>query len=299
MMRADAPLNAISVDVEDYFQPEAFARDVPREDWPTFPSRVVDNTHRILDVFARHDVRGTFFVLGWVAERFPELVREIRAAGHELGCHSYWHRPIYSLSPEEFEADTRRAKAAIEAAAGDTISCYRAPTFSITKKSLWALDVLSACGFKSDSSIFPIYHDLYGIAGSPVRPYAIQCATARIAEFPMSTFRALNYDFPVGGGGYLRMLPFWFNAYGMRRIIGRGDPAMVYLHPWEVDPDQPRIRTRLRSRIRHYTNLGGMMGNLEALLRQFRFGTMGETLAQATAMKTYRPGESGALLPVA
>ncbi|HEY7981120.1 MAG TPA: XrtA system polysaccharide deacetylase, partial [Candidatus Eremiobacteraceae bacterium] len=280
MMPVDAPLNAISVDVEDYFQPEAFARDVPREDWPSYPSRVVDNTHRILDVFARHGVRGTFFVLGWVADRFPALVTDIRAAGHELGCHSYWHRPIYSLTPEEFEADTRRAKAAIEAAAGESIFCYRAPTFSITKRSLWALDVLAACGFRSDSSIYPIYHDHYGIVGSPVRPYAIQCASAVIDEFPMSTFRALNYDVPVGGGGYLRMLPLWFNVYGMRRIIARGDPAMVYLHPWEVDPDQPRIRTRLKSRLRHYTNLRGMMRNLEALLQRFRFGTMSETLAQ-------------------
>jgi polysaccharide deacetylase family protein (PEP-CTERM system associated) len=299
MMSADAPLNAISVDVEDYFQPEAFARDVPREEWPSYPSRVVDNTHRILEVFARHDVRGTFFVLGWVAERFPDLVREISAAGHELGCHSYWHRPIYSLTPEEFEADTRRAKAAIEAAAGEPIFCYRAPTFSIIKRSLWALDVLAACGFTSDSSIFPIYHDNYGIVGSPVRPYAIHCADAVINEFPMSTFRALNYDFPVGGGGYLRMLPLWFNVYGMKRIIARGDPAMVYLHPWELDPDQPRIRTRLKSRLRHYTNLRGMMGNLEALLQRFRFGTMAATLAQRPALAPYRAGDSGTLLPVA
>ena len=286
-------LNAISVDVEDYFQPEAFARDVRREDWPSFPSRVVDNTRRILEVFARHDVRGTFFILGWVAERFPELVREIRIAGHELGCHSYWHRPIYSLTPQEFEADTRRAKALIEAAAGEPISSYRAPTFSITKRSLWALDILAGCGFTSDSSIFPIYHDNYGIVRSPVRPYAIQCASAVIDEFPMSTFRYLNYNFPVGGGGYLRMLPLWFNEYGMRRIMDEGEPAMVYLHPWEVDPDQPRIKTRLRSRIRHYTNLRGMMKNLEALLRRFRFGTMSETLAQRPALTRYRPGELG------
>jgi len=290
-MAPSGQLNAISVDVEDYFQPEAFARDVRREDWPSFPSRVVDNTHRILDVFARHDVRGTFFVLGWVAERFPELVREIRAAGHEIGCHSYWHRPIYTLSPGEFEDDTRKAKAAIEAAAGGQVTCYRAPTFSITKRSLWALDVLASCGFKSDSSIFPIHHDNYGIVGSPVRPYAIQCENSVITEFPMSTFRALNYDFPVGGGGYLRMLPFWFNEYGMRRIIEQGDPAMVYLHPWEVDPDQPRIQTRLRSRLRHYTNLRGMMRNLEALLRRFRFGTMGEALAQRPLLTPYRPSD--------
>jgi polysaccharide deacetylase family protein (PEP-CTERM system associated) len=291
------PLSAISVDVEDYFQTESFARDVRRDEWPAFPSRVVDNTRRVLEIFARHEVRGTFFVLGWVAERFPDLVREIRDAGHELGCHSYWHRLIYSLTPEEFEEDTRRAKAAIEAAAGTAIACYRAPTFSITKRSMWALDVLARCGFTRDSSIFPIYHDHYGIVGSPVRPYMIECAGATVTEFPMSTFRALRYDFPVGGGGYLRMLPLWFNEFGMRKILDSGRPAMVYLHPWEIDPGQPRIRTRLKSRLRHYTNLAGFQRNLEALLRNFRFGTMSDVIATMPPLSRYAPAGADGLVP--
>jgi polysaccharide deacetylase family protein (PEP-CTERM system associated) len=303
--RASAPrqLNAFSVDVEDYFQVEAFSKYVSREEWPTFPARVRTNTQRLLDLLERYGVRGTFFVLGWVADREPALVREIRDRGHELGCHSYWHRLIYRLSPQEFEEDTRRAKHAVETAAGAEIAAYRAPTFSITANSLWALDVLARCGFRFDSSIFPIYHDNYGIVGSPRDPYAVNVddGRAQIVEFPISTVRVLGRDLPVAGGGYLRMLPLWYNRAGMDAMGAQTRPAMVYVHPWEVDPDQPRIRAGLKSRLRHYTNLGRMQARLEYLLERYAFGPVGEVLAGRSlpqysidrARKTLAPAGNG------
>jgi len=282
--RASLPLSAFSVDVEDYFHVEAFSRDVSREAWPDFPSRVVRNTAALLDLLDRYRVRGTFFVLGWVADAQPALVREIRDRGHELACHSYWHRLIYRLTPQEFREDCKRAKDAIERAAGAEIAGYRAPTFSITARSLWALDILAECGFTFDSSIFPIRHDNYGLAGSPCAPYAIRTGGggARIAEFPISTFRMLGRDLPVAGGGYLRMLPLWYNVAGIERILADRRPVMVYVHPWEIDADQPRIRTRLRSRLRHYTNLGGMQARLEHVLQRYAFAPVGEILRAGT-----------------
>lgn len=272
---------AFTVDVEDYFHVEAFSKDVAPQSWPSYPSRVVDNTTRLLGLLERYRVRGTFFVLGWVAEREPGLVREIAARGHEIACHSYWHRLIYRLTPEEFADDTKRAKDAIESASGRQVFGYRAPTFSITSRSLWALDVLARCGFTFDSSIFPIHHDNYGLAQSPRDPYAIRLPSAggTIVEFPISTFRALGRDWPVAGGGYLRMLPMWYNRAGIERILGGARPLMVYVHPWEIDPDQPRIRTRLRSRLRHYTNLGSMQARLEHLLERYAFAPVSDVLA--------------------
>jgi len=298
------PTSAFSVDVEDYFHVEAFSKDVPRDAWTTYPSRVVRNTTTLLDLLDRYHVRGTFFVLGWVAQREPGLVREIRDRGHELGCHSMLHRLIYRLSPHEFEEDTKAAKDLIEQAAGREIGGYRAPTFSITSKSLWALDVLARCGFRFDSSIYPITHDNYGLLGSPRAPYSISAdagaaGTARVAEFPISSFRMLGRDLPVAGGGYLRMLPWWYNRAGIDRILDEPRPAMVYVHPWEIDPEQPRIKTRLRSRLRHYTNLGGMQARLERLLERYAFAPVGEVLAQ-TPLADYRiDRERGALVATA
>jgi len=288
--------SAFSVDVEDYFHVEAFSRDVSRDDWPNYPSRVVANTRKLLDLLDRYRVRGTFFVLGWVAERQGELVREIRDRGHELGCHSYWHRLIYRLTPDEFREDTKRAKDAIEKAAGVATLGYRAPTFSITGASLWAIDILTECGFTFDSSIFPIHHDNYGLAGSPRDPYRIRGARGgEIVEFPISTFKMLGRDMPVAGGGYLRMLPMWYNRTGIDRMLGESRPAMVYVHPWEIDPEQPRIRTRLRSRLRHYTNLGSMQARLEHLLERYAFAPVGEILS-TRRLAEYRVDDSAGAL---
>src|ERR1035438_7654450 len=242
------PRHVISVDVEDYFQVEAFSDIVDRKSWDQYPSRVEGNTKRILDLLDESDVKGTFFILGWVAERYPNLVREIVSRGHEPACHSYWHRMIYKLEPEEFREDTLRAKSVIEQAAGSPVYGYRAPSFSIVTRSLWALEILAECGFTYDSSIFPIHHDTYGIPGAPRAPFRIDTPAGPVVECPMSTFRMLGkQNLPVGGGGYLRMLPFWYTRLGCRRLQSQRVPLVVYIHPWEIDPDQPRLEGRAKS----------------------------------------------------
>lgn len=302
MSASQRPTSAFSVDVEDYFHVEAFSKDVSRDEWTSYPSRVVRNTTVLLDLLDRYRVRGTFFVLGWVAQKEPALVREIRDRGHELGCHSLFHRLIYRLTPDEFREDTKAAKDAIERAAGREIDGYRAPTFSITPKSLWAVDILADCGFRFDSSIYPISHDNYGMPGSPRAPYSIRTQSGdgnRLAEFPISAFRMFGRDLPVAGGGYLRMLPWWYNRTGIDRILDEPRPAMVYVHPWEIDPEQPRIRTRLRSRLRHYTNLAGMQARLEHLLQRYAFAPVGEVL-ERMQLPDYRiDREQGALVATA
>lgn len=267
-----AAVNLLSVHVEDYFQVEAFSDIVDRAAWPTYPSRVEANTRRLLDLFDAYSVKGTFFTLGWVAGRFPALVREIAARGHELACHSYWHRLIYKLTPEEFRADTRQAKDAIEQAVGVGIFGYRAPSYSVTRASLWALDVLAEAGFTYDSSIFPIRHDTYGIPDAPRHPFHLETRSGSLDEFPISTFRfAAGPNLPVGGGGYLRMLPFLYTRFGFSRVRAENVPLVTYIHPWEIDPEQPRLKARGKSKLRHYTNLAKTYSRLSALLRMGRF----------------------------
>ena len=265
--------NAISVDVEDYFHAEALAAYVRRDEWDTLQSRVVDNTLRVLELFNPSGVKATFFILGWVADRFPKLVREIQGAGHEIACHSYFHRPIYRLSPEEFREDTRRAVRAIEDACGIKLEGYRAPTFSITKNSLWALEILAEEGFQYDSSIFPIHHDLYGMANWPRFPTVCTLQDKReLLEFPLSTFRLLGTNWPFGGGGYLRIFPSSYTHRGFFELNEREKmPVIVYFHPWEVDPDQPRFNLGARSRFRHYTNLKRMKQRIADLLQRYSF----------------------------
>lgn len=271
---AGRPLTHIlSVDVEDYFQVEAFADRVSRSSWDRWPSRVSDNTRRVLDLFDRYRAKATFFFVGWVAERFPDLVREVAARGHELACHSYWHRPVYSLSPREFREDTQAARMAIEQAAGTRVLGYRAPTWSITKDCLWALDILAEEGFVYDSSIYPIHHDLYGVPGASRFSYAHRSECGRtMREFPPATVRFAGLTLPAAGGGYLRIFPFFYNNWAFQHIGGRhGQPVVVYLHPWEFDPGQPRISGRIKSRFRQYTNLHRMADRVRGLLERYRF----------------------------
>jgi polysaccharide deacetylase family protein (PEP-CTERM system associated) len=266
----------LSVDVEDYFHVEAFADCISRDAWGTFSSRVRPNTERILRIFAEHGCRGTFFVLGWVAERDPKLIREIADAGHEIACHSYSHRRVSTLAPEEFRQDLQRARAAIEDAAGVRIRGYRAPTFSIGRQNLWALDILSEEGFLYDSSIFPIRHDLYGFPGSPRFPYSVQSRTGNaLFEIPMTTVKMWGTTWPVGGGGYLRLLPMRYTRWAIERVhaVDR-QPFVLYLHPWELDPDQPRIAAKWKSTFRHYTGLGVMESRIKELLSAGNFTTM-------------------------
>lgn len=275
-------LNAMTVDVEDYFQVSAFDNVVRREDWPSMPSRVVANTRRLLDLFDRHTVKGTFFVLGWVAERFPALVRDIASAGHELASHGYGHRLVYEQSPDEFRADVRRAKALIEDAGGQKVRGYRAPSFSITDRSLWALDILLDEGYAYDASIFPIRHDRYGIPDAPRHQHEIRRAGGVLLEAPGSTVRLGGMNLPVAGGGYFRLLPYNWTRWGIARLNqAERQPAIFYLHPWEIDPDQPRLNAAALSRYRHYRNLHKTQARLERLVTDFRFTSMSSLLRLA------------------
>jgi polysaccharide deacetylase family protein (PEP-CTERM system associated) len=275
--------NVVSVDVEDYFHAEAFSDVVDRARWDSYTSRVVPNTHRLLELLGGLNVHATFFVLGWVAERFPALVREIAAGGHELACHSYWHRLIYKLDPAEFREDTRRAKSIIEQISGQPVNGYRAPTYSVTDRSVWALDILTEVGFTYDSSIFPIHHDRYGMPGAPRAPFRFQTPSGPMTEFPITTFRLGGYNLPVGGGGYLRLLPELYTRLGLRRVQKEGLPIVIYIHPWEVDPDQPRLPGRLSSRLRHYTNLSQTLTRFKNVLEAGNYTSFRESGLADTA----------------
>jgi polysaccharide deacetylase family protein (PEP-CTERM system associated) len=283
--RATPITHVLSVDVEDYFQVEAFAGIVDRESWDQWPSRVVANTQRVLDLFDAHNATGTFFIVGWVAEKFPHLVRDIQSRGHELACHSYWHRTVYSLSPEEFRLDAQRAKQVIEDASGTAVNGYRAPSWSITKDSLWALDILAEEGFTYDSSIYPIHHDLYGVPGAKRFPYTYKCGNGlTLREYPPATLRLMGTNFPAAGGGYLRIFPSAITELAFNKFENSyGERVVVYLHPWEVDPEQPRIQSPLKSRLRHYTNLGRMSAKVDAVLRRHKFQRFCDVMAAEAA----------------
>lgn len=271
-MMATPKTNVFTIDVEEYFHVEAFSDVVPRDQWEAYPSRLEHGMRLLLDLLDEAAATGTFFVLGWIAVRNQALVREIASRGHEVACHSFWHRPVYRLTPAEFEADARHSKQVIEQALGAEVRGYRAPSFSITRRSLWALDVLVECGFTYDTSIFPIRHDIYGIPDGPRRPF--RTSDGRLAVFPMTTFRWLSrHNWPVGGGGYLRLLPWWYTRAGLRRAEREQILVISYIHPWELDPEQPRIRGRVRSRLRHYTNLHKMHERLRRLLALRRFSS--------------------------
>ncbi len=229
--------NYLTIDVEDYFQVAAFEDIIQPSSWNSLEFRVESNTDRILDILAQRQVKATFFVVGWVADKCPALVKKIASSGHEVGCHSYWHRKIYDLTPEQFRADTLQAKDVLENILGRKINGYRAPSYSITKKSLWALDILEELGFTYDSSIFPIYHDNYGIPDAPRFEYKL--SNHDMIEYPISTSLILDRKIPVAGGGYFRLFPYWFTKIALNRINNREhQPFIFYLHPWEVDPGQ-------------------------------------------------------------
>lgn len=273
-------LNALTIDVEDYYHVSGFDRCVSRRQWDEMPSRVGASTRRLLDLLAENGVRATFFILGWVAERQPDLVRAIHAAGHEIGCHSYAHRLVYEQTPSQFRVDLRLARLVLEDIIGERVSAYRAPSFSITKRSLWALDILLEEGFLFDSSIYPIHHDRYGIAGTPLYPHRIERPSGSLWEFPPPVWRFLKYPLPIGGGGYFRLYPYSFTRRGLEAINTAGRPFAVYLHPWELDPEQPRLHPGMVRAFRHYIGLGRTEARLQSLLRDFRFGTMSEALGE-------------------
>jgi polysaccharide deacetylase family protein (PEP-CTERM system associated) len=266
--------NALTVDVEDYFHVSAFADTISRSEWDARPLRVENNTRRLLDLFGRTDVKATFFVLGWVAERLPSLVGDIAAHGHEVACHGYSHQLVYNQTPQVFRDETHRARDLLEDIVQHPVRGYRAASYSITAQSRWALDILAEAGFTYDSSIFPVHHDRYGIPGTPQHPYTLDTpAGHKLVEFPLSTVNLLGMRLPIAGGGYFRLYPYAFSRFGLGQINRGGRPFIFYLHPWEVDPQQPRVRAGRLSRFRHYNNLHRCEARLQRLLADFSFGT--------------------------
>ena len=274
-------VNALTVDVEDYFHVQAFADVIERSAWGKYRLRVEYNTRRLLEIFDNKRVRASFFILGWVAERCPSLVKEIREAGHRIGCHSYGHGLIYEGSKDDFRDDLRRARNIIEDTTGVQVKSFRAPSFSITARSLWALDILGEEGFEYDSSIFPILHANYGISSAPRFPYLRELSSGlKIKEFPPSTVQIFGRNLPVAGGGYLRLLPIGLTAWAIRYLNDtERQPAMVYLHPWELDADQPRIGASWVSRFRQYQNLRSTESKCLRLLDEFSWAPMEDVLA--------------------
>jgi polysaccharide deacetylase family protein (PEP-CTERM system associated) len=272
-------VNAMTIDVEDYFHVSVFDGLVPRSAWGTLESRVCQNTDRLLELFGEHGVRGTFFVLGWVADRFPELVKRIAGAGHEIASHGYGHRLVYDQTPEAFRQDVRQAKRLLEDATGQAVVGYRAPSYSIVPRSLWALDVLIEEGYTYDASIFPIQHDRYGIPVSARHPYVIERRSGRLIEAPASTTQVGATNLPIAGGGYFRLLPYRWTRWGIGRV-NRTEcrPVIFYLHPWEIDPAQPRLPVGIVGRVRHYRNLDQTEARLRQLLADFAWGSLRSVL---------------------
>jgi polysaccharide deacetylase family protein (PEP-CTERM system associated) len=284
-------VNALTFDVEEYFHAETFARVVDRRDWPMLESRVVNATERILEILAEARTAATFFVLGWVAERHSRLLQAIRNGGHEVACHGYGHQMITRLSRADFAEDIRRGKAAVEDAAGVAVVGYRAPTFSVVRDTLWSLETLAEAGFRYDSSIFPIVHDRYGIPDSPRFPHRRSAgAGGTIWEFPPSTIGRRGWRLPVAGGGYFRLLPYSVTRRALRHLNEvEGQPAMVYLHPWELDSGQPRLPIGRLAQLRHSLNTSRTEGKLRRLLSDFRFRPVWDVL-DGSSLQAEGPG---------
>jgi len=271
--------NALSIDVEDYFQVSAFADRVCRDDWERYECRVEANTNRLLALFDDAEVLGTFFILGWVADRYPTLVRRIAAAGHDIASHGYWHQLVYNMTPEEFSSDICASREAIHNACGVEVTAYRAPSFSIVPRSRWALEILAGHGFTMDSSIFPISgHDLYGDPDAPQGIHSIKTKHGDITEFPPTAGKLGKLPLPIGGG-YFRLFPLGLTRYAINQVRRNTGPAMLYIHPWEVDPDQPRIPGASRkSRFRHYTGLKRTEKKLRHLLKSMPFAPITQSI---------------------
>ena len=303
-------LNALTIDIEDYFQVHALSNVIKYEDWDRFECRIERNTDRILKILnsVRQKVQGTFFVLGWIAERYPDLVRRIQKEGHEIACHGYAHQLIYTQSKDEFRQDIKRAKAILEDITGSEVIGYRAPSYSITNKSKWAFETLAEEGFKYDSSVFPIRHDFYGMPNAPRFPFVISLNGTNnfeylvlnyelnifqnsklithnskfLIEFPISTVKLFGQNLPISGGGYFRLFPYPVIKKGLKSINEReGKPFIFYIHPWEIDPEQPRINgLSSRSKFRHYVNLDKTESKFSKLLKDFQFSPIQQLLTQ-------------------
>ena len=290
----NAITHAMTVDVEDYFHVAAFNKVINPEEWEKWPCRVEANTHKLLQLFADSNIKITFFILGWVAERYPELVKTIHAQGHEIASHGYSHQLIYKQDQKVFREETAKSKQILEDLAQVQVIGYRAASYSITRKSLWALDTLTELGFTWDSSIFPTRHDNYGIPGSPEEPYKIITSSGKIlTEFPLTTAKVFGQSVPAAGGGYFRQYPYALSRWLFERASNnQTKPQIFYLHPWEIDPDQPRVpNASWFSNFRHYTNLSRCLPRLERMIGDFQFGTISQSLGSATVTKTLNIAE--------
>ena len=271
-------VHAMSVDVEDWFQVLNMAHLIDRADWDGFELRCGDSTKRLLDLFAARDAKATFFCLGWIAERLPDLIREIHAAGHEIGSHVYDHRLLPDLGQQGFREDLERTATILNDITGERPTAFRACTWSIGKKTPWAMAELLRSGITLDSSIQPVRHPDYGVPGAPTTPYLVNTDGGQLLEFPPLTWDVLGKHIPVGGGGYLRLLPLVFMRRGLAQKERAGVPGCIYLHPWEVDPDQPRQKLGGLRGFRHYVNLSRTYDKLDRLLRDYRFGSLATAL---------------------
>jgi polysaccharide deacetylase family protein (PEP-CTERM system associated) len=273
-------VHALSVDVEDWFQVLNMAHVIDRADWDKLQLRCLDSTRRLLDLFARRSAKATFFFLGWIAERLPELVHEAHRAGHEIGSHGYDHRLLHDLGQQGFAADLARTSSILHGIIGERPRAFRACTWSVTQKTPWAIDELLAAGITLDSSIQPVRHPNYGVVRAPTTPYRLAGSTGELVEFPPLTWDVFGRHVPVGGGGYLRLFPLALMRKGMRQKEGLEVPGCLYLHPWEVDPEQPRQRLGGLRGFCHYVNLKRTYGKLDQLLQQYRFEGLAAALAQ-------------------
>lgn len=276
--RDGRPLHIFTVDVEEYFQVGVFDDVIPRERWDSMPSRVAASVDLLLELLDRHRALGTFFTLGWIAERHPGVVRRIVEAGHEIASHGWWHRKVMTLSSDEFRRDVRDSKAILEDVSGEPVMGYRAPNFSITPGTEWAFDVLVEEGYRYDSSIFPIRRPGYGYPDAPPVPYLIKRPSGTLCELPLATTRVGTVRMPAAGGAYLRLLPYWLTRRAFREYDASGIPGTFYIHPWELDPEQPRLEASLPRQIRHYTALSRTLPRLERLLGEFRFTSVARHL---------------------
>jgi polysaccharide deacetylase family protein (PEP-CTERM system associated) len=275
-------INALTVDVEDYYQVGVFQNRLDRAEWGSFESRVERNTNKLLERFGQRGVKATFFCLGGIAERHPRLVRRIAAEGHEVGSHGFDHEPVHRMTPDAFREDARKTRLLLEDLSGAAVLGFRAPSFSITKKTLWALDAILDAGYAYDSSIFPIRRPDYGIPDATLEPHARTTPSGRsIAELPLSVASFLGKAIPVSGGGYFRMFPFAVTRWGLAKANREGRPGVFYLHPWEIDHEQPDLRhkTGRIGAFRHYVGLKGTAKKLERLLAAFAFAPARDILA--------------------
>jgi polysaccharide deacetylase family protein (PEP-CTERM system associated) len=281
MNRSGEVLNAMTVDVEEYFQVTAFDNVVDRQDWSFLPSRIERNVGSLLDLFDEFGVRATFFVLGWIAERHPAVVKRIADRGHEIGCHGYDHKLLYGQNREVLRRETALARTLLQDLTGQSVLGYRAASFSIGRGNFWALDVLVEAGFAYDSSLFPVVHDRYGVPGAPRHVHRVETpGGSSLLEVPPSTVVLGGLTLPFGGGGYLRILPLSVTRWALTRLNVRDRlPAVLYVHPWELDPEQPRVRAGFTTRMRHYTGIKSVKPKLSSLMREYRFGPIWDVVA--------------------